>query len=65
MRRRLQFVFPLISLPEEIKSLETRIAQLSQELKESEKKADKVKSRILRSKIDEINSGLKEKKGRI
>ncbi|MEK7597880.1 MAG: ATP-dependent Clp protease ATP-binding subunit [Patescibacteria group bacterium] len=53
---------PLISLPEEIKSLETRIAQLNQELKESEKKADKVKSRILRSKIDEINSGLSEKK---
>lgn len=53
---------PLISLPEEIKSLETRIAQLTQELKESEKKADKVKSRILRSKIDEIDSGLKEKK---
>ncbi len=53
---------PLISLPEEIKSLETRIAQLNQELKESEKKADKVKSRILRSKIDEINSGLIEKK---
>jgi len=53
---------PLISLPEEIKSLETRIAQLSQELKESEKKADRVKSRILRSKIEEINSGLKEKK---
>ena len=53
---------PLISLPEEIKSLETRIAQLNQELKESTKKSDKVKSRILRSKIDEINSGLKEKK---
>ena len=53
---------PLISLPEEIKSLETRIAQLNQELKESEKNADKVKSRILRSKIDEISSGLKEKK---
>jgi len=53
---------PLISLPEEIKSLETRIAQLTQELKESEKKTDKVKSRILRSKIDEINSGLSEKK---
>ncbi len=53
---------PLISLPEEIKSLETRIAQLNQELKESEKKADRVKSRILRSKIDEINSGLSEKK---
>ena len=53
---------PLISLPEEIKSLETRIAQLNQELKESEKKSDRVKSRILRSKIDEINSGLSEKK---
>ncbi len=53
---------PLISLPEEIKSLETRIAQLNQELKESEKKIDKVKSRILRSKIDEIDSGLSEKK---
>ncbi len=53
---------PLISLPEEIKSLETRIAQLNQELKETEKKADKVKVRILRSKIDEISSGLKEKK---
>jgi ATP-dependent Clp protease ATP-binding subunit ClpC len=53
---------PLISLPEEIKSLETRIAQLNQELKESEKKSDKVKSRILRSKIDEISSGLNEKK---
>jgi len=53
---------PLISLPEEIKSLETRVAQLNQELKESEKKADKVKSRILRSKIEEISSGLKEKK---
>src|SRR3989339_561608 len=49
---------PLISLPEEIKSLETRIAQLTQEMKESEKKSDRVKSRILRSKIDEINSGL-------
>lgn len=53
---------PLISLPEEIKSLETRIAQLNQELKESEKKSDAVKSRILRSKIDEISSGLNEKK---
>jgi ATP-dependent Clp protease ATP-binding subunit ClpC len=53
---------PLISLPEEIKSLETRIAQLSQELKESEKKSDQVKVRILKSKIDEINSGLTEKK---
>lgn len=53
---------PLISLPEEIKSLEERIAQLSQEKKEAEKKADKVKVRILNSKIDEIESLLKEKK---
>lgn len=53
---------PLISLPEEIKSSENRIAQLNQELVESEKKGDKIKSRILRSKIDEIQSDLKEKK---
>lgn len=53
---------PLISLPEEIRSLEERVAQLSQELKEAEKSGDKVKARILRSKIDEIQSGLKEKK---
>lgn len=53
---------PLISLPEEIKSVETRIAELNQELKEAEKKGDKLKSRILRSKIEEITSTLKEKK---
>ncbi len=53
---------PLISLPEEIRSHETRLAQLNQELKEAEKTADKVKSRILRSKIDEVQLGLKEKK---
>jgi len=53
---------PLISLPEEIKSLETRIAQLTQEMKESEKKSDSVKTRIFKSKISEIESGLKEKK---
>ena len=52
---------PLISLPEEIKSLQTRIAELTQELTETEKKGDKVKTRILRSKIDEIQSELKEK----
>ncbi|PIS15579.1 hypothetical protein COT62_02885, partial [Candidatus Roizmanbacteria bacterium CG09_land_8_20_14_0_10_41_9] len=54
---------PLISLPEEIRSLETRVSELAQELKESENSGDKVKVRILRSKIDEIQSGLKEKKG--
>jgi len=53
---------PLISLPEEIRSLETRVAELNQELKETEKTGDKVKARILRSKIDEIQSGLTEKK---
>ncbi len=52
---------PLISLPEEIKSLQERIAQLTQELQEAEKKADKVKARILRSKIDDLNHQLKEK----
>jgi len=55
---------PLISLPEEIKSEETRIAQLTQEAAEQEKKGDKVKLRITRSKIDEITSDLKEKKDR-
>jgi len=53
---------PLISLPEEIRSLEERVSQLTQELKEAEKGKDKVKARILRSKIDEIQSQLKEKK---
>jgi len=53
---------PLISLPEEIKSFELRIAELNQELKEAEKKNDKIKSRILKSKIEEISSMLKEKK---
>ncbi|MBI4009025.1 AAA family ATPase [Candidatus Roizmanbacteria bacterium] len=54
---------PLISLPEEIKSLETRVAELRQELQEAEKSGDKVKARIQRSKIDEIEANLKEKKG--
>lgn len=52
---------PLISLPEEIRSLETRIKELTQEKIEAEKKADQVKIRILNSKIDEIQSQLKEK----
>src|SRR3989338_5996694 len=54
---------PLISLPEEIKSLDTRIAELNQELQEGEKLGDRVKVRILRSKIDEIESTIKEKRG--
>lgn len=53
---------PLISLPEEIKSLETRIAELNQEIKEAEKTKDNVRARIMRSKIDDIQADLNEKK---
>lgn len=52
---------PLISLPEEIKSLDSRIKELTQEKTEAEKKGDQVKVRILNSKIDEIQSDLKVK----
>lgn len=53
---------PLISLPEEIKSIEDRVAQLNQEVIESEKTGDKVKARITRSKIDDISVQLNDKK---
>ncbi len=53
---------PLISLPEEIKSLEDRVAQLNQEVAEAEKSGEKVKARIARSKIDDIEGDLKAKK---
>ncbi|MFW5703638.1 MAG: AAA family ATPase [Patescibacteria group bacterium] len=53
---------PLISLPEEIKNKEERIAQLSQERDEAEQKHDKVRSRILNSKIDDLQAELNEKK---
>jgi len=52
---------PLISLPEEIKSLQTRIAELSQEMTEKQKQGDQVRVRILRSKIDDLQTELKEK----
>ena len=52
---------PLISLPEEIKSLEIRIAEVSQEMVEKQKKGDLVQVRILRSKIDDLKAQLKEK----
>ncbi len=52
---------PLISLPEEITSLQTRIAELTQEATEAEKSADRVKARILHSKTDEIQTDLKQK----
>lgn len=53
---------PLLSLPEEIKSIEERLAQLKQELTESQKSGDKVKASILRSKIDDVQGSLSEKK---
>lgn len=53
---------PMISLPEEIRSIEDRIAQLRQEMAEDEKHGESVKSRILRSKIDEVQAVLTEKK---
>ena len=53
---------PLISLPEEIRSLETRTSELNQEVAEAEKAGDKVRARITRSKAKEIEDSLKEKK---
>ncbi len=53
---------PLISLPEVMKSLQDRISQLMQELKEAEAKNDRVKARILRSKIEEVQADLRDKK---
>ncbi|MDA1316785.1 MAG: AAA family ATPase [bacterium] len=53
---------PLISLPEEIKSLENRIAQQQQELRENEQQGEKVKARIIRSKLDEVQKTLNDKK---
>lgn len=53
---------PMISLPEEINSLETRIRQLQQEIQEEDKKGEKVKARIARSKIDEVQATLNDKK---
>jgi len=52
---------PLISLPEEIKSLETRMAEVSQEMVEKQKRGDFVQVKILRSKIDDLRAQLKEK----
>ncbi len=53
---------PLISLPEKIKSIEDRIAQLKQELAEDEQHNEKVRARILRSKIDDVQVKLTEMK---
>lgn len=53
---------PLMSLPEEIKNIEERIAQLKQEKDEADKRGDKVRVRILNSKLDDIDASLTEKK---
>ena len=52
---------PLISLPEEIKSLETRISELHQDMLEKQKRGDFVQVKILRSRIDDLKVNLKEK----
>lgn len=52
---------PLISLPEEIRSHEERMKQLQQELQEADKRGDKVRSKILQPKIDDLQAELKNK----
>lgn len=52
---------PLISLPEEIRSHEERMKQLQQELQEAEKRGDKVRSKILKPKIEDLEAELKGK----
>ena len=52
---------PLISLPEEIRSLEERLAQWKQEVVEAEKSGNRVKTNILRQKIEDLEIKLKEK----
>jgi len=53
---------PLISLPEKIKSIEERVGQLKQELSADEQRGEKVRTRILRSKIDDVQGKLSEMK---
>ncbi|KXK12017.1 MAG: ATP-dependent Clp protease ATP-binding subunit ClpC [Microgenomates bacterium OLB23] len=52
---------PLISLPEEIRSIEERQKQLQQELEEVEKRGDRVKASILKPKLDDLSADLKIK----
>lgn len=53
---------PLISLPEEIRSLEERLAQLKQEAQDAQKAQNKVKFDMLETKIEEVQKQLNEKK---
>ncbi len=52
---------PLLSLPEVIKSVEDRLGQLTQEQEEAKRSGDRVRARILNSKIDDIKADLKTK----
>jgi len=52
---------PLISLPEAIQSIQERISKLTQEIQEAEKSGDKVKARIIRSRLSDIQADLHEK----
>lgn len=53
---------PMISLPEEIKSIEDQIGKMKAELADYEKTGQKVRARITRSKIDETQAQLNSKK---
>lgn len=53
---------PMISLPEEIQSLETRVKQLTQEQQESTAAGDHVKARILKNKCADVQADLNVKK---
>jgi ATP-dependent Clp protease ATP-binding subunit ClpC len=53
---------PMISLPEEIQSLELRVKQLTQEHDESQAAGDHVKARIIKNKCADVQAGLNVKK---
>lgn len=52
---------PLISLPDEIRSLDERIKEFNQELQEAQKNANTVRVGILQPKIDILEKDLKDK----
>jgi len=52
---------PLISLPEEIQSLETRLKQVTQERDEAKTAQDSVREHILNNKVDDIQADLSVK----
>ena len=53
---------PLISLPEEIRSVEERVNQLKQEIQEADKSGNRVKGNILKKKLEDLEGDLKEKR---